>query len=46
VESVRVAAGAGYLLALAGDIVTMPGLPQEPAAYRIDLTEDGEVVGI
>ncbi len=46
VESVRVAAGAGYLLALAGDIVTMPGLPQEPAAYRIDLTEDGEVLGI
>jgi formate--tetrahydrofolate ligase len=46
VESVRVAAGAGYLLALAGDIVTMPGLPQEPAAYRIDLTNDGEVVGI
>jgi len=46
VESVRVAAGAGYLLALAGDIVTMPGLPQEPAAYRIDLTEDGEVFGI
>ena len=39
-------AGAGYLLALAGDIVTMPGLPQEPAAYRIDLTEDGEVLGI
>ena len=46
VESVRVAAGAGYLLALAGDIVTMPGLPQEPAAYRIDLTDEGEVVGI
>jgi formyltetrahydrofolate synthetase len=33
VEAVRVAAGAGYLLALAGEIVTMPGLPQRPAAY-------------
>jgi formate--tetrahydrofolate ligase len=46
VESVRVAAGAGYLLALAGDIVTMPGLPQQPAAHRIDLSDDGEVIGI
>jgi formate--tetrahydrofolate ligase len=46
VESVRVAAGAGYLLALAGDIVTMPGLPQQPAAHRIDLSGDGEVIGI
>lgn len=46
VESVRVAAGAGYLLALAGDIVTMPGLPSQPAAQRIDLTDDGKVTGI
>ncbi len=46
VESVRVAAGAGYVLALAGDIVTMPGLPHEPAAFRIDLSDDGEVWGI
>jgi formate--tetrahydrofolate ligase len=46
VEAVRVSAGAGYLLALAGDIVTMPGLPRKPAAYRIDLTDDGEVTGI
>jgi formate--tetrahydrofolate ligase len=46
VESVRVAAGAGYLLALAGDIVTMPGLPQQPAAHRIDLSDDGEVIGL
>lgn len=46
VESVRIAAGAGYLLALTGDIVTMPGLPHDPAAYRIDLSDDGEISGI
>ena len=46
VRSVRIAAGAGYLLALTGDIMTMPGLPAVPAANAIDLTDDGEVVGI
>jgi formate--tetrahydrofolate ligase len=46
VGSVRIAAGAGYLLALAGDIVTMPGLPRTPAAYAIDLTDEGEVTGV
>ena len=46
VEQIRIAAGAGYLLALTGDIVTMPGLPREPAAYGVDLTADGGVEGI
>jgi len=46
VESVRIAAGAGYLLALTGDIVTMPGLPHDPAAHRIDLSNDGEIIGV
>jgi len=46
VEGVRIAAGAGYLLALTGDIVTMPGLPRRPAACDIDLDADGEVIGI
>lgn len=46
VESVRIAAGAGYLLVLTGDIVTMPGLPPDPAAYRIDLSDEGEIMGI
>jgi len=46
VESVRIAAGAGYLLALTGDIVTMPGLSASPAAHRIDLSDDGEVLGV
>jgi formate--tetrahydrofolate ligase len=46
VRDVRVAAGAGYLLALAGDIVTMPGLPHRPAALDIDLTDQGEITGL
>ncbi len=46
VESVRIAAGAGYLLALTGDIMTMPGLPREPAAFRMNLTDDGEIDGL
>jgi formate--tetrahydrofolate ligase len=46
VESVRIAAGAGYLLAITGDIVTMPGLPKAPAAHNIDLTDEGEITGI
>jgi formate--tetrahydrofolate ligase len=46
VEQVRIAAGAGYLLALTGDIVTMPGLPREPAACGVNLNGRGEVTGI
>ncbi len=46
VESVRISAGAGYLLALTGDIVTMPGLSSRPAAHRIDLSDEGEVLGV
>jgi len=46
VRSVRIAAGAGYLLPLTGEIVTMPGLPAVPASNSIDLTDAGEVVGI
>jgi formate--tetrahydrofolate ligase len=42
----RIAAGAGYLLALAGDIVTMPGLSAHPAATAIDLSDDGEIIGL
>jgi formate--tetrahydrofolate ligase len=45
-RDVRVAAGAGDLLALAGDIVTMPGLPRRPAASGIDLGDDGEITGL
>jgi formate--tetrahydrofolate ligase len=46
VRDLRVVAGAGYLLALAGDIVTMPGLPARPAATNIDVTEEGEITGL
>ncbi len=46
VRDLRVRAGAGFLLALAGDISTMPGLPRVPASNRIDVTDDGDVVGI
>ncbi|OQW42838.1 MAG: formate--tetrahydrofolate ligase [Proteobacteria bacterium SG_bin4] len=46
VESVRIAAGAGYLLVMTGDIVTMPGLPHDPAAQRIDLSDDGDIIGV
>lgn len=46
VEAVRIAAGAGYLLVMTGDIVTMPGLPHDPAAHRIDLSEDGGIMGV
>lgn len=46
IRDVRLAAGAGFLYALAGEISTMPGLPHEPAALRIDVTEDGRITGL
>jgi len=46
VRDVRLSAGAGFVVALCGDIMTMPGLPRVPAANTIGLTEAGEVVGL
>ncbi|HEY3816796.1 MAG TPA: formate--tetrahydrofolate ligase [Polyangiaceae bacterium] len=46
VREVRLSAGAGLLVALAGDIMTMPGLPREPASRRIHLGDDGRIVGL
>ena len=46
VRDVRLSAGAGFIVALTGDIMTMPGLPKAPAACSIDLKEDGEIVGL
>jgi formate--tetrahydrofolate ligase len=46
VRDVEIAAGAGFLVALTGDIVRMPGLPQRPAAERIDVDESGQVTGL
>ena len=46
VRSVRAAAGAGFVVALTGDIMTMPGLPKTPAAERIDVDENGRITGL
>ena len=46
VRSVRVSAGAGFLVALTGEIMTMPGLPKVPAAERIDVDENGKISGL
>jgi formate--tetrahydrofolate ligase len=46
IRDAKVAAGAGFVVAYAGDILTMPGLPKVPAAEVIDLDEDGNVVGL
>lgn len=46
VRNVRMSAGAGFLVALTGDIMTMPGLPKRPAAEKIDVDEDGKIYGL
>ena len=46
VRTVKVSAGAGFLVVLTGNILTMPGLPKVPAAENIDVTEDGRIVGL
>jgi formyltetrahydrofolate synthetase len=46
VRDVRLSAGAGFIYPLAGDMRTMPGLPSHPAGEKIDIDENGEVVGL
>ena len=46
ISEVKVSAGAGFLVAMTGDIMRMPGLPKVPAANKIDILEDGEIVGL
>ena len=46
VRQVKVSAGAGFIVALTGDIMTMPGLPKVPSAEKIDVDEDGRIVGL
>ena len=46
VRNVKVSAGAGFLVALTGEIMTMPGLPKVPAAERIDVDETGKISGL
>ena len=46
IKNVKVSAGANFLVALTGDIMTMPGLPKSPAAERIDVDENGVISGL
>lgn len=46
VREVRISAGAGFIVALTGDIMTMPGLPKVPAAEKIDIDENGVITGL
>ena len=46
VKNVKVSAGAGFIVVLTGDILTMPGLPKSPAAERIDVDADGKITGL
>ncbi len=46
VRSMKVSAGAGFIVVLTGDIMTMPGLPKAPAAQRIDVDENGVITGL
>ena len=46
VRNIKVSAGAGFLVAMTGDIMTMPGLPKVPAAERIDVGENGKISGL
>ncbi|MCD7777706.1 MAG: formate--tetrahydrofolate ligase [Clostridiales bacterium] len=46
IKSVTISAGAGFAVCLAGDVMTMPGLPKRPAAENIDVNENGEITGL
>lgn len=46
VRELRPSIGAGFIVALTGDVMTMPGLPKQPAALRMDVSEDGKAIGL
>ena len=46
IKNVKVSAGAGFIVVMTGDILTMPGLPKVPAAERIDVDENGKIMGL
>ncbi|MBO4356072.1 MAG: formate--tetrahydrofolate ligase, partial [Clostridia bacterium] len=45
-KNVRISAGAGFIVVLTGDIMTMPGLPKVPAAEKIDIDDNGKITGL
>jgi formate--tetrahydrofolate ligase len=46
IQELRISAGARQIVTLAGDIMTLPGLPSKPNALDIDLDDDGQIVGV
>ena len=46
INEVRISAGAGFIVCLAGGVMTMPGLPKQPAALKMDMTPEGDYVGL
>lgn len=46
VRNLKISAGAGFIVALTGEIMTMPGLPKVPAATKIDVDESGKITGL
>ena len=46
VRNLKVSSGAGFIVALTGEIMTMPGLPKVPAAEKIDVLPDGKITGL
>ena len=42
----RLAAGAGFIVAICGEIMTMPGLPKQPAAEKMDIDNNGKIIGL
>jgi len=46
IRDVRLAAGAGFVVLICGDVMTMPGLPKDPAAHRVDVEADGRITGL
>ena len=46
IKDINLKAGAGFIVALTGNVITMPGLPKVPAANGIDVTDDGKITGL
>jgi formate--tetrahydrofolate ligase len=46
ISDVKVSAGAGFIVVIAGNMMTMPGLPKVPAAEKIDIDDKGNIVGL